>query len=194
LPVQLIDGKALAELIRNDISKRVASLKSQGRAVGLHAVLVGDDAAAESYAESQAKHAHGAARQTENAHSRYQLRYPRRQTPALQIRAKSYGQLRRAGRNEGHIQRDPAPSGRPGMSSRVLPPTRSYAPNLAPMVDVTMCLSRTREFSIRAANSCGGWQPLPMGRRARRLASFAAKPNDDEFAGVQGVENREQWH
>ncbi len=58
MPAQLIDGKALAEHIRNDISKRVATLKSQGRAVGLHAVLVGDDAAAESYAESQAKHAH----------------------------------------------------------------------------------------------------------------------------------------
>jgi len=57
VPAQLIDGKALAEQIRNDITQRVAALKAQGRSVGLHAVLVGDDAAAESYAQSQAKHA-----------------------------------------------------------------------------------------------------------------------------------------
>ncbi len=57
MPAQLIDGKALAEHIHNDITQRVTALKAQSRVVGLHAVLVGDDAAAESYAQSQAKHA-----------------------------------------------------------------------------------------------------------------------------------------
>ncbi len=52
-----IDGKALATEIRERVSKDVTALRSQGCVPCLTAVLIGDDAAAASYARSQAKHA-----------------------------------------------------------------------------------------------------------------------------------------
>ncbi len=52
-----IDGKALATKIRDRITKDVAALRGQGCVPCLAAVLIGEDAAAASYARSQAKHA-----------------------------------------------------------------------------------------------------------------------------------------
>lgn len=53
----LIDGKSIAESIKADVAARAAALAAAGRAPSLVALLVGDDAAALSYARSQAKHA-----------------------------------------------------------------------------------------------------------------------------------------
>jgi methylenetetrahydrofolate dehydrogenase (NADP+) / methenyltetrahydrofolate cyclohydrolase len=51
----LIDGKALAQKVREGVARRVAALKDRGRAVRLDAVLVAGDSAAALYARNQAK-------------------------------------------------------------------------------------------------------------------------------------------
>ncbi|MEK6644877.1 MAG: bifunctional 5,10-methylenetetrahydrofolate dehydrogenase/5,10-methenyltetrahydrofolate cyclohydrolase [Planctomycetota bacterium] len=55
----LIDGNALAATIRDRVKSDAADLRARGRAVSLVAILIGDDAAAASYARSQAKLAEG---------------------------------------------------------------------------------------------------------------------------------------
>ena len=57
MTAKLIDGKALAARIKAEVAGRVKSLAARGRTPSLAAVLIGDDAAAESYAKSQARHA-----------------------------------------------------------------------------------------------------------------------------------------
>ncbi len=57
MAAQLIDGKALAATIREDLTRRVSALREGGQLPCLAAVLVGDDGGAESYALSQARHA-----------------------------------------------------------------------------------------------------------------------------------------
>jgi methylenetetrahydrofolate dehydrogenase (NADP+)/methenyltetrahydrofolate cyclohydrolase len=52
MAAQVIDGKALAARVREDVSARIAA---SGRRARLDAVLVGDDRAAALYAESQAR-------------------------------------------------------------------------------------------------------------------------------------------
>src|SRR5688500_10893204 len=50
---KLIDGTALAQQTKREVSDRVAALKGKGRSVHLTAVLVGSTAAGELYAERQ---------------------------------------------------------------------------------------------------------------------------------------------
>jgi methylenetetrahydrofolate dehydrogenase (NADP+)/methenyltetrahydrofolate cyclohydrolase len=50
---KLIDGSALAQQTKREVSERVAALKEKGRSVHLTAVLVGSTAAGELYAERQ---------------------------------------------------------------------------------------------------------------------------------------------
>ena len=52
MPAKILDGKALAALVRTSVRERVAKA---GRAVRLDAVLVGSDPAAELYAQSQSR-------------------------------------------------------------------------------------------------------------------------------------------
>jgi methylenetetrahydrofolate dehydrogenase (NADP+)/methenyltetrahydrofolate cyclohydrolase len=51
----LIDGKALSAKIRDQVAAGVSALKAQGKPVRLIAVLVGDNSAAQVYAENQKK-------------------------------------------------------------------------------------------------------------------------------------------
>lgn len=57
MPATLIDGKAIAAAIRDDVARRAAALKAAGRPASLVAILIGDDPAALSYSASQAKSA-----------------------------------------------------------------------------------------------------------------------------------------
>lgn len=54
---KLIDGKALAAQIKSEVASRAEVLARRGHKPCLAAVLIGDNASAESYAKSQAKHA-----------------------------------------------------------------------------------------------------------------------------------------
>jgi len=49
MPAELIDGKAIAELIRRELSERIAALDKQGIKPGLASVLVGEDPASMVY-------------------------------------------------------------------------------------------------------------------------------------------------
>lgn len=51
----IIDGRALAARVKDDLRRRVADMQSRGRAVRLDAILVADDAAAGIYARNQAR-------------------------------------------------------------------------------------------------------------------------------------------
>ncbi|HEY2585150.1 MAG TPA: bifunctional 5,10-methylenetetrahydrofolate dehydrogenase/5,10-methenyltetrahydrofolate cyclohydrolase [Tepidisphaeraceae bacterium] len=53
MSAKIIDGTALAAALRDDVTKRVAGLAAQGRAVHLTAILVGSTPAGELYAERQ---------------------------------------------------------------------------------------------------------------------------------------------
>ncbi len=55
LPAELIDGKAIAASIREEVSRDVASLASRGVVPGLTVVLVGDDAASATYVGAKEK-------------------------------------------------------------------------------------------------------------------------------------------
>ncbi|MCL2639875.1 MAG: bifunctional 5,10-methylenetetrahydrofolate dehydrogenase/5,10-methenyltetrahydrofolate cyclohydrolase [Phycisphaerales bacterium] len=57
MSAKLIDGKSLANKIRNDIATEVAQLKAAGKPVRLAAILMGSSPAALVYAESQKKSA-----------------------------------------------------------------------------------------------------------------------------------------
>lgn len=57
MPAAIIDGKALAARIRDDVARAARELASAGRPAGLAGVLVGDDDGSRMYAEAQAKHA-----------------------------------------------------------------------------------------------------------------------------------------
>ena len=61
MPAQLIDGKALSEHIRADVTRRAALLTAAGRQPGLAVVLVGDDPASAVYVRNKVKacHDHG---------------------------------------------------------------------------------------------------------------------------------------
>ena len=61
MPAQLIDGKALSEHIRADVSRRAALLTAAGRQPGLAVVLVGEDPASAVYVRNKVKacHDHG---------------------------------------------------------------------------------------------------------------------------------------
>jgi methylenetetrahydrofolate dehydrogenase (NADP+)/methenyltetrahydrofolate cyclohydrolase len=53
----LIDGKQIAQRMLEDVKSRVGQLRARGKTVALRAILIGDDAAALSYARSQADRA-----------------------------------------------------------------------------------------------------------------------------------------
>src|ERR1051326_734511 len=55
MPAKIIDGKSLSTVIRDRVAAEVAALKSQDKPVRLIALLVGDNAAAQVYAENQKK-------------------------------------------------------------------------------------------------------------------------------------------
>lgn len=55
MPAKLIDGKSLSAAIREKVAAEVAALKSQHKPVRLVALLVGDNPAAQVYAENQKK-------------------------------------------------------------------------------------------------------------------------------------------
>lgn len=50
---QIIDGKAIAAKVRQEVSQAVASLRERGIEVGLHVVLVGDDPASHVYVRNK---------------------------------------------------------------------------------------------------------------------------------------------
>jgi methylenetetrahydrofolate dehydrogenase (NADP+)/methenyltetrahydrofolate cyclohydrolase len=51
---RIIDGKALAAQVQEQVKRRVAKLRAQGRSVRLDAILAGSDSAAQIYAQNQA--------------------------------------------------------------------------------------------------------------------------------------------
>src|SRR5688572_12507602 len=51
---QIIDGKALAAQVRDQLKKRIAALRAKGKAVRLDAILASHDSAAAIYARNQA--------------------------------------------------------------------------------------------------------------------------------------------
>lgn len=55
MSAQIIDGKAIAAALREDIATDVAALKEKGKAVGLSVILVGDDAASHVYVTNKIK-------------------------------------------------------------------------------------------------------------------------------------------
>ena len=55
MPAQLIDGKALSEHIRADVTRRAALLTAAGRQPGLAVVLVGNDPASAVYVRNKVK-------------------------------------------------------------------------------------------------------------------------------------------
>lgn len=55
MTAQLIDGKALSQQLRTDVSQGVASLKSQGITPGLAVVLIGENPASEVYVRNKVK-------------------------------------------------------------------------------------------------------------------------------------------
>jgi methylenetetrahydrofolate dehydrogenase (NADP+)/methenyltetrahydrofolate cyclohydrolase len=55
LPAELIDGRAIARKIREDVAERVKKLAARGITPGLAVVLVGDDPASEVYVNSKGK-------------------------------------------------------------------------------------------------------------------------------------------
>jgi methylenetetrahydrofolate dehydrogenase (NADP+)/methenyltetrahydrofolate cyclohydrolase len=66
LPAELIDGKAIAAAIRDEVARDVAALRARGVVPGLSVVLVGDDPASATYvgAKEKASQAAGMAGQT----------------------------------------------------------------------------------------------------------------------------------
>ncbi|PLC51012.1 bifunctional methylenetetrahydrofolate dehydrogenase/methenyltetrahydrofolate cyclohydrolase FolD [Pollutimonas subterranea] len=54
MTARLIDGKALSDTVKSDVSKRVLSLKEQGIVPGLAVVLVGEDPASQVYVRNKA--------------------------------------------------------------------------------------------------------------------------------------------
>ena len=55
MPAELIDGRAIARRIRQDVAERVKKLVARGIKPGLAVVLVGDDPASEVYVNSKGK-------------------------------------------------------------------------------------------------------------------------------------------
>jgi methylenetetrahydrofolate dehydrogenase (NADP+)/methenyltetrahydrofolate cyclohydrolase len=55
MPAQLIDGNALSQQLRTQVSKRVTRLKSKGITPGLAVILVGDNAASQVYVRNKVK-------------------------------------------------------------------------------------------------------------------------------------------
>lgn len=53
MSARIIDGKAVADRLKDDIAQRVAALKAEGRAVGLAVILVGDDPASHIYVRNK---------------------------------------------------------------------------------------------------------------------------------------------
>ena len=58
MPAQLIDGKALSEIIRAEVARRAAALTAAGRQPGLAVVLVGNDPASAVYVRNKVKACH----------------------------------------------------------------------------------------------------------------------------------------
>jgi methylenetetrahydrofolate dehydrogenase (NADP+)/methenyltetrahydrofolate cyclohydrolase len=65
LRAELIDGKAIAEAIRNEVAVEVATLAARGVVPGLTVVLVGDDAASATYVGAKEKASKAAGMQGE---------------------------------------------------------------------------------------------------------------------------------
>lgn len=55
MPAQPIDGKALSELMREQVARRVATLAAAGRQPGLAVILVGEDPASAVYVRNKVK-------------------------------------------------------------------------------------------------------------------------------------------
>jgi len=55
MTAQLIDGNALSQLLRQQVSERVGLLKSRGITAGLAVILVGDNAASQVYVRNKVK-------------------------------------------------------------------------------------------------------------------------------------------
>ncbi len=55
MPAQLIDGNALSQQLRTQVSERVTRLKSRGITPGLAVILVGDNAASQVYVRNKVK-------------------------------------------------------------------------------------------------------------------------------------------
>lgn len=55
MPATILDGKAMAKAIRQDVARDVARLREVGLTPGLAVVLVGDDPASHTYVRAKAK-------------------------------------------------------------------------------------------------------------------------------------------
>jgi methylenetetrahydrofolate dehydrogenase (NADP+)/methenyltetrahydrofolate cyclohydrolase len=55
MPAQIIDGKALSEVMRADVGRRAAALTAAGRQPGLAVILVGEDPASAVYVRNKVK-------------------------------------------------------------------------------------------------------------------------------------------
>ena len=55
MPAELIDGKAIARSVREDVAREVAKLRQRGVTPWLAVVLVGDDPASAVYVRSKGK-------------------------------------------------------------------------------------------------------------------------------------------
>lgn len=55
MPATILDGKAMAKAIRQDVARDVARLREEGLTPGLAVVLVGDDPASHTYVRAKAK-------------------------------------------------------------------------------------------------------------------------------------------
>jgi len=55
VPATILDGKAMAKAIRQDVARDVARLREEGLTPGLAVVLVGDDPASHTYVRAKAK-------------------------------------------------------------------------------------------------------------------------------------------
>ena len=55
MTAQLIDGNALSQLLRQQVSERVEQLKSKGLTAGLAVILIGDNAASQVYVRNKVK-------------------------------------------------------------------------------------------------------------------------------------------
>lgn len=55
MPATILDGKAMAKAIRQDVARDVARLRERGLVPGLAVVLVGDDPASHTYVRAKAK-------------------------------------------------------------------------------------------------------------------------------------------
>ena len=90
MPAQLIDGKALSAALREQVAQEVAALAAQHKPVKLVAILVGDNPAAQVYAENQKRTC-----------AQVGIAYELHNLPAATTREQLHGAIRRLNADAG---------------------------------------------------------------------------------------------